>query len=98
MRVDSSAQAFGFVARARTPALPVSDEEALLWSKSFQRLQRLALGILLPRHVGQDHPAQIGDVFAQGQLSVDLDVIPNHVLRILIRDATGTLLKRFGIF
>src|SRR5579863_2967800 len=97
MRVDSSSQAFGFVARAGAPTLSVSDEETLLRRESFNRFQRLAFGIVLPCHVSQNQPAQIGNIFAQGQLPVDLDNVHNHILRILIRDATGALLKRFGI-
>src|ERR1700691_4679496 len=98
MRIDSGLQSFGFVARIRTPALPVSDKEALLRREAVDRLERLALRIFLPRHVSQNHSAQIGDILAQSQFSRDLDVIHDYVLRILIRDTTGALLKRFGVF
>src|SRR5580658_5025690 len=98
MRVDSGTQPFGLVACTRTPALPVSDEETLLRREALERLQRLPLGILLPRHLSQNHSAQIGDILAESQFPVDLDVIHNYILRILIRDAACTLLERFGIF
>src|ERR1700677_712080 len=98
MRIDRRAQTLGLVTRARTPTLPVSDKETLLRSKSFDRLQRLAFGVVLPRHVRKNQSAEIGHVFAQGQLPVDLDIVKNYVLRILIRDATGSLLKCFGVF
>src|SRR5271156_1002793 len=97
MRIDGGTEPFGFVARIRTPALPVSDEETLLRRESFERFEGLSLRILLPRHVSQNHSAQIGDIFAERQFSVDLNLVQNYILRILIRDATGALLKRFGI-
>src|SRR5260221_10295271 len=98
MRVYGGQHSSAFVARATTPALAVGDKESLLWCESSDRLQLLALRIVLPRHVGQDQSAQVGDIFAQGQLSVDPDVVHSHILRILIGNATGALLKRFGIF
>src|SRR5579863_1183996 len=98
MRVDSGPQPFGFVARTRTPALSVSDEETLLRREAFERLEGLAPGILLPRHLSQNHSAQIGDILAERQFSVDLDVIHNDILRILIRDAGCTLIKRLRVF
>jgi hypothetical protein len=37
--------------------------------------------------------AQIGDVLTHRELAVDLDVIHGNILRILVREAAGTLLK-----
>ena len=52
---------------------------------------------VLPGHVSQHQPAQVGDIFAHGELAVDLDVIHGDVLRILVGDATGALLKLLAI-
>src|ERR1700678_712480 len=97
MWIDGGTQPFSFVARVRTPALPISDEETLLRRESFERFEGLILLILLPRHVSQNHSAQMGDIFTQRQFSVELNVIQNYILRILIRDATGALVKCFGV-
>ena len=97
MRIDGGIHAFGFVAGVGTPALSVADEEALLGSEAVDRFQFLAAGFTLPGHVSQHQPAQIGDIFAHGQLAVDLDVIHGDILRILVGDATGALVKLFAI-
>ena len=84
MRVHCGAHPLGLVARLATPALPVAHKESLLRGEPVERLQGLSLGVDLPRHVSQDQPAEIGDILAQRQLAVDLDVVNDGVSRILV--------------
>ena len=72
------------VADLAAPALPVADEEALVGREAVDRVQRLGFGVILPRHVGQEQAAQVGDIFAQRQLAVDLDVVDDRVGRVLV--------------
>ena len=53
-------------------------------------LERLAGDRLLPRLPGEDRPAEIGDVLAQRQLAVDLEVVDDRVLRVLVGHALRT--------
>ena len=66
------------------PALAVADEETLIGSEAFDRLELLTLGVVLPRQVGEQQAAQVGNIFAQRQLAVDLDVVDDGVCRILV--------------
>ena len=47
--------------------------------------------------VSQHQPTQVGDIFAHGQLAVDLDVIHCDIVRVLVRDATGALVKLLAV-
>ena len=97
MRIDGGAQALGLVAGLSAPTLPVADKETLIGREAIDRLKLLALGIFLPREIGEQQPAEVGNILAQRQLAVDLDVVDDCVCRILVRDATGALLEFFSV-
>src|ERR1700686_5178984 len=84
MRVYGGAQTLGLIPGLATPALAVADKEALLGREAIDRIQRLAFGVILPRRERQNQSAQIGDIFSQCQLAIDLDVVDDRVSRILI--------------
>src|SRR4051812_47771846 len=98
VRINGGIDAFGFVAGVFAPALSVADEEALLGSESVDRIKLLASSLILPGNVGQHQAAQVSDIFSQGELAIDLDVIHRYVLRILLGNTTGALVKLFTIF
>jgi len=51
----------------------------------------------MPRQVSDHQSAQIGYVFAEGELSVDFDLVHGRVMRILAGDATCVFLELLGI-
>src|SRR5438477_779607 len=67
VRIDRGAQPFGLVTRLSAPALAVADEESLVGRETIEWFQFLILRVFLPRHVGQEKAAEIGDIFAQRQ-------------------------------
>lgn len=81
--IDGGAEALGFVFRVAAPALSVTDEEALLGREVVERIKLLILGVLFPRHVGEQEAAEIGDIFTECQFPVDLDVIDDGVAGVL---------------
>src|SRR6202034_2860607 len=92
------AQPLGLVAGFTAPAMTVAYEESLVRSETLDRLQVLSLGVVFPRHVGEDQPAEVGDILPQGELTVDFDVINNRVRRILIGNTAGAPDELFAIF
>ena len=80
MRIHRRAQTPVLVSFIGAPALAVADEETLLGGEFIQGLQVLSLGVFLPRHVSQNQSAQIGDILAQCEFSVDLDVVNDRVV------------------
>src|SRR6202789_4750387 len=51
------------------------NEEPLVRRKAIDVLQVLALGLLLPRNVGEQRSVEIGDVFAARQRGDDVEVV-----------------------
>ena len=98
MGIDGGIHAFAFVACVLAPALSVSDKEALLGSEPVDRIKLLASNLILPGNVCQHQAAQVGDIFSQGELAVDLDVIHGYVLRILIGNTIGAFVELLAIF
>src|ERR1700691_566746 len=94
MRIDRGAHAHGFGPGRATPALAVAYEKALIGSESIDGLEALRFRIFFPRHVRENQAAKVGDVFAEGELTVDFDVVDNRVSGILVGDA-GSALDEF---
>ena len=57
----------------------------------------LAGGGGFPCHPGQDGAADVGHVFALGQLAVDVDVVDDDIAGVLIDDALGAVSEFLGI-
>ena len=101
MRVRHRADAQVFRTIVFASPLCVADEESLLRREAVaHRLLRFLrhrghLG--LPCHPAQDQAAQVGDVLAQRELAVDLDVVDDRVLRVLVDDALRALFERLRI-
>src|SRR5258708_21647851 len=75
-----------------------ADKEALVWSEAFDRFQVLPLRRILPGDIGQKRSTQVRDVFAQRQLTVDLDIVHDGVLRILIGNTLGAYFEFCRVF
>src|ERR1700691_4351674 len=84
VRIGDGVHAQGFRPLVFTGPLRVSYKETLLRRQPVARLQCHIFGLHLPRHPGENQAAQVGDVFAFGQLAIDLYVVHHHVLRILV--------------
>ena len=95
MRIDCRPPPLRFIASIAAPILSVAHKEPLRRREPVHRLQLLPLGSFLPRVVGQQQPAKVRHILAlaERELAVDVDVVDDHVLSILIRDAPGALLE-----
>ena len=74
-----------------------SDEESLRGCEAVDLLQIHALGLIFPRHVAEKLPAQVGDIFAEGERAVDVHVIDHHILTVLILHALGAGVELLAI-
>src|SRR5206468_3275256 len=79
------------------PDLGEAEEEALLGGEAVDRPLRPAGELLLERRVGDPQTAVVGDVLAQGQAAVDLDVVDRGVARVLVGNAARPLLELRGV-
>jgi hypothetical protein len=82
-----------------SPQVPLgkADEETLLGGEASDGLELFSGGGGFPGAVGEDQAAQIGDVLAEREFAVDLDLVNDGVLRILIGDAGGALDEFAGV-
>src|ERR1700681_1082097 len=67
--------------------LRVADKESLLRCQSVTFFKGLAGGLRSPSHMCQDQAAEIRDVLAERQSTIDVYVVDDYVLRVLINDA-----------
>src|SRR6185437_14131051 len=77
--------------------LRIAHEEALLGREAVAPGQRLVRALHTPGHVSQDQAAEIGDVLTQGETAVDVDVVNDHVFRVLVDDALGAFVELLGV-
>ena len=97
MRVGDGVCAFIFRPVIFAGPLGKSHEETLVGIEPVGALQVHGFRGVLPGGVGQDFTAQVGDVFAFGELRIDVNVVHDDILSVLIHDAFGALGKLFGI-
>src|SRR5580698_5631119 len=89
--------AVGFTGVLACP-LGEADEETLVGGKAFDGLQVFGCGCFLPGDVGDESTAEVGYVFAAGELAVDVDVIDDDVGGELVAEAVDSVFEAFGVF
>ena len=97
MRIGDRGYSRVFRTRIFTGPLSIADEETLIGSEAVLRFELLPVGLGLPRDVRKQQAAEVGDVFAAGQFGVDLDVVDDHVLRVLLTLAVDAVFKTLGV-
>ena len=80
MRIGQRAQAQLFRPVVLAGPLRIANVEPLIGRETIDWLQVLSLRGILPSHVSQPQSAQVGNVFAAGQLAVDVDIVHHDVL------------------
>src|SRR5580704_2244713 len=75
-----------------------ADEEALVGGEAFDRLQLLTRGCPLPGYVGDKSAAEVGYVFAAGELAVDVNVVDDDVASELVAKAVDVIFEALGVF
>src|ERR1700733_405103 len=73
------------------------DEEPLVRREAVNGLEILVFRGVFPSDVPQNLAAEVGYVFAESELAVDLDIIYDDVLRILIANTFGALIEFLAI-
>ena len=93
MGIRNRVEAFIFRALVAAGPLRHADKEALVRREALDGFQILTFRRVLPGHIRQESPAQIGDVLAERELAVDLDVVDNRKSRVLVGNAFRALLE-----
>ncbi len=79
VRVGQGADAHVFGTFVGAVPLREADEEALLRGEAVDRLKVFVFVGIFPRHVGQNFAAQIGNVFAERELAVDVNIFDGDI-------------------
>src|SRR5205807_4349121 len=98
MRIGRGPHAQVFRTLIGAGPLGKTHEESLIRRKAVGGLQVLAFVGVFPRDVAQYLAAQVGHIFTQGKLAVDVDVIHNHILSVLVLDALGAFVELLPVF
>ena len=97
MRIGERQLAGVFRAHVFAGPLTEADEEALLGREAVDIWRRHTGVGLLPGDIGQDLSTQVSNVFTNGQLAVQPNVVDHGVFSILIDDALRLRGKTLGI-
>src|ERR1700683_2702852 len=87
------------ILRALVFARPLrhANEVALVGREAVFVLEMQAGGLFLPGLVAHQRAAEVGNVFAAGELRVDVNIVDNDVRRVLVAQAVDAVLKAFGV-
>src|SRR5437773_729354 len=98
MRIGHGPYPHVFWSFIRAIPLRKADEEALLRGKAVYGLKIFTPGSILQGDVGKDLTAQVSNILSERELRVDVYLVHDDVLRILILNALGALLKFLRVF
>src|SRR5215472_11871856 len=98
MRIDRGSQPH--ILRPFVGAIPlrISHKEPLLRSQAVDWLQMLVFRSILPRHPSQNLPTQVGDILAQSELAVDVNVLDRYIAGILVIYTLRSRVEFLAIF
>src|ERR1700733_5611330 len=78
--------------------LSEADEETLVRSEAVDWLEMLVLRGVLPGDVGDERAAEVGYVFAAGELAVDVDIVDDDVVGKLLTLAVDAVFEVLRVF